>query len=122
MAQSSWKPCAGPQCGVRVLRTERYCPNCRQRVEAIDRERRGTAAERGYGWKWRGYRSRYLKENPLCVLCLVQGRTETATVVDHIVAHKGDRTLFWDATNHRALCKSCHDQRVDEGDFGRGRG
>lgn len=39
--------------------------------------------------------------------------------MDHITAAKGDVNLFWDPTNHRALCKACHDKRVDEGDFGR---
>jgi 5-methylcytosine-specific restriction enzyme A len=41
-----------------------------------------------------------------------------ASVVDHIVAHKGDASLFWKTSNHRSLCKNCHDKRVDEGDFG----
>ncbi len=42
-----------------------------------------------------------------------------ATVVDHVKAHKGDQQLFWDETNHRAVCKPHHDARTDEGDFGR---
>jgi 5-methylcytosine-specific restriction protein A len=62
---------------------------------------------------------RYLREHPLCVVCGAEDRTEAATVVDHIVAHKGDERLFWDAANHRAVCRRHHDERVDEGDFGR---
>lgn len=38
-----------------------------------------------------------------------QGRTVVATVVDHIVPHKGDKRLFWDSKNWQALCKPCHD-------------
>jgi 5-methylcytosine-specific restriction enzyme A len=119
MAHSSWKPCAGPMCGVLVSRTQYMCDECRHRAEARDREVRGTATERGYGSKWRGYRSRYLKEHPLCVECEVGGRTTAATVVDHVKAHKGDKALFWAKENHRALCKPCHDKRIDEGDFGK---
>lgn len=32
-----------------------------------------------------------------------------ASVVDHIVAHKGDQVLFWDTDNWQALCKPHHD-------------
>jgi len=54
------------------------------------------------------------------VLCLErENRVESATVVDHIVAHNGDYELFWNESNWRALCTRHHDERVDEGDFGR---
>ena len=32
-----------------------------------------------------------------------------ATVVDHIIPHKGDSDLFWDESNWQSLCKRCHD-------------
>lgn len=70
---------------------------------------RPTAAERGYGARWRRYRERFLTENPFCVLCERLGRTTPATVVDHIVPHRGDHHLFWKPENHQALCKPCHD-------------
>ena len=38
-----------------------------------------------------------------------QGRTEAATVVDHIVKHGGNQDLFWDESNWQALCKLHHD-------------
>lgn len=31
-----------------------------------------------------------------------------ATEIDHIEPHKGDLALFWQESNHQALCKSCH--------------
>jgi 5-methylcytosine-specific restriction endonuclease McrA len=37
------------------------------------------------------------------------GEIVPATVVDHIKPHRGDPELFWDASNHQALCKHCHD-------------
>lgn len=35
-----------------------------------------------------------------------------ATVVDHIIPHRGDQKLFWDRSNWQALCKSCHDSKT----------
>lgn len=119
MAQSSLTVCSGPGCWCAVARGERYCPTCQVREGVRDREQRGGAVERGYDWRWRAYRARYLREHPLCVQCTEEGRVEAATVVDHIVPHKGDKEVFWSVSNHRALCKAHHDARVDEGDFGR---
>ena len=64
---------------------------------------------RGYGHEWRTARERFLRRNPLCVECLKRGRIAPATVVDHIVPHRGDEKLFWDERNWQALCKACHD-------------
>lgn len=68
-----------------------------------------TTAERGYGKPWREAREAFLARFPLCVYCARQGRTESATVVDHIKPHNGDATLFWDERNWQPLCKHCHD-------------
>ncbi|MGL6245691.1 HNH endonuclease [Pseudomonas sp.] len=70
---------------------------------------RQSAARRGYNRRWQAYRERYLQEHPLCVMHQQLGRIVEATVVDHIVPHKGDHKLFWDPKNHQALCKTCHD-------------
>lgn len=70
---------------------------------------RPNAAQRGYGQKWRAYRSRFLRSYPFCALCHQRGVFTKATVVDHIVPHKGDKRLFWASTNHQALCQPCHD-------------
>lgn len=96
----------------------KWCDPCRKKRDAEDRARRGTRTDRGYDSRWWKYRALYLRQHPLCVLCAENGRTVAATVVDHIVPHKGDQRVFWDPKNHRALCKPCHDARVDEGDFG----
>lgn len=71
--------------------------------------RRKSASERGYNWRWVNYRRQFLREHPLCVYCGRLGKVTAATVVDHIVPHRGDDGLFWDVSNHQALCKSCHD-------------
>lgn len=68
-----------------------------------------TTTARGYSKRWEQARELFLMENPLCAYCQKQGRTEPATIVDHITPHKGDERLFWDKGNWQALCKFCHD-------------
>jgi 5-methylcytosine-specific restriction endonuclease McrA len=50
----------------------------------------------------------YLARNPLCVHCERVGRMTSATVVDHVIPHRGDRNLFWDMANWQALDADCH--------------
>ena len=68
-----------------------------------------TSSQRGYDYKWQKAREHYLLDHPLCVYCERQGLTTAASVVDHIVAHRGDQALFWRQSNWQALCKPCHD-------------
>ena len=49
-----------------------------------------------------------LRENPTCPVCMQQGILSAATETDHIVAHKGDKALFFDGNNLWTLCKTCH--------------
>lgn len=72
-------------------------------------ERRGSARERGYTTRWDKARKTFLREHPLCRMCQGQGRVAAATVVDHIVPHRGDQALFWNTDNWQPLCKSHHD-------------
>lgn len=100
------RPCNRPGC--RRLTTERYCEeHMREYRQRQDRER-GTAHERGYDARWRRARAVYLREHPLCVRCEREGRITPATVVDHIVPHKGDMELFWDRENWQPLCARHH--------------
>lgn len=73
-----------------------------------------------YGWQWQKARAAYLAANPLCVHCQAEGRDELATVVDHVVPHKGDETLFWDEANWQSLCGTCHNRKtvMEDGGFG----
>lgn len=43
-------------------------------------------------------------------MCLETDVVEVATVVDHVVPHRGDVDLFFDATNLQSLCKPHHDR------------
>ena len=77
-----------------------------------------TAAQRGYGYKWQKAREQHLRDHPLCVMCKAQGRVTEATVVDHIVAHRGIQSVFWDRDNWQSLCATHHSkdkQREEQG-------
>jgi len=82
---------------------------------------RGSAASRGYDARWRRARLWFLQQNPLCVECLKAGRTEAATVVDHIEPHKGDVEKFWNVKKWQALCARHHNVKTatQDGGFGR---
>ena len=69
-------------------------------------QRRGSAASRGYDHRWREKRLAYLRENPLCVECLKEGRSEPATQVDHVIAlRKGGAD---EPSNYQSLCHHHH--------------
>jgi 5-methylcytosine-specific restriction protein A len=73
------------------------------------RHRYGSPVYNDKRWRGRwGLRAQALRDQPLCALCLRQGRVSPATVADHIVPHRGDERLAFDATNLRSLCASCH--------------
>ena len=72
-----------------------------------------TTAQRGYGSRWQKARATFLSrpENVLCRMCSERGLMVLATVVDHVIPHRGDQALFWDTSNWQPLCRRCHDGR-----------
>lgn len=80
-----------------------------------------TSTQRGYGYRWQKARKTFLSrpENVLCRMCEQQGRVTAATVVDHVVPHRGDQSLFWDMHNWQALCAPCHDIHKQREELGR---
>jgi 5-methylcytosine-specific restriction protein A len=92
-----------------------HLPTRAEQNRSYDKHR-GSARERGYNTRWDKARRTFLGRHPLCVMCEGQGRVTAASVVDHIVPHRGDQTLFWDTANWQSLCKPHHDrdkQRAD---------
>lgn len=69
---------------------------------------RPSAAKRGYTARWQKARAAYLRQHPLCVPCERAGLTTPATVVHHVIPHRGDYALFWDEANFEARCRVCH--------------
>ncbi len=102
-------PCSHPMCPVLVPWGKRYC----EKHEPLHRgESRPSSGKRGYNSKWQKARKTYLREHPLCVKCMAEGKLTEATVVDHIRPHRGDPVLFWDKKNWQSLCKPCHDKKT----------
>ena len=98
-------------------------PAAKRLTNKLTDQRRGTAASRGYGAKWRRARAAYLAAHPLCECkeCMAgEIRVRAAMVVDHKIPHKGDMKLFWDRSNWQAMSKPCHDKKTasEDGGFG----
>lgn len=68
-------------------------------------QRRPSARERGYNHQWRKERAAYLATHLHCAMLGCNGH---ATVVDHIIRHRGDNAIFWNRANWQALCAPCH--------------
>lgn len=100
------KPCRHPGCP--KLTENIFC----KEHEVIHQKDRASAEERGYDNRWRKARKQYLTANPLCVSCKKEHKLVRATVVDHIIPHRGDKKLFWDRANWQPLCKKCHDTKT----------
>lgn len=50
-----------------------------------------------------------------CGVLLISGRASSyAAVVNHKTPHKGDLALFHDPANLEAVCKQCHDSRIQK--------
>ena len=115
------RPCTHLGCPALVVGGGRCPAHKRQQYRDQDRER-GTSTQRGYGSRWQKARAVYLRRHPLCVECLAHDRVVAATLVDHIIPHRGNRRLFWDEGNWQSLCDDCHNvKRGREGQEARGR-
>jgi len=53
--------------------------------------------------EWVSYRSRFLQINNRCYPCGAE-----STVVDHIIPHRGDKSLFEKPDNMIPMCVRCH--------------
>ena len=111
------RPCAG-RCGRLVEKG--YCIACANRGKGVTA--RKSSSQRGYDGKWRKYRLLFLAEHPFCVDPYgTHGLIEViATVVDHIIPHRGNMRLFWSPKNHQPLCETCHNTKTatEDGGFG----
>ena len=105
-------PCRHPGCPELVEPGALYC----EKHKPLHPEVTRSAAKRGYGSRWQRVSKAYLQSHPLCVECMKRGRYTKATVVDHIVPHRGDQKLFWDQANWQALCTHHHNIKTGRED------
>lgn len=82
-------------------------------VRQTDSEGHSVALEPWRRWyktaEWSALRSRvFLRDLYTCQMPGCTAITERP-VADHRTPHRGDRDLFFDASNVQTLCKPCHD-------------
>lgn len=94
--------------------------------ERVDRHQ-ASAADRGYDRRWRTRAAAFLRKYPRCgdrpgglapvmSRCHAEGRITRATLVDHVVPHKGRTALFNDLIgNAQGLCRRCHGEKTAAG-------
>ena len=51
-------------------------------------------------------------------MCLATENVEPATVVDHVIPHRGNPDLFWDPENLQPLCAYHHDSHKQREELG----
>lgn len=105
MPRKAKHPCGHPGCP--EITEGNYC----EKHKSMHPDR-PSASRRGYTSKWRRLSKQYLRKHPMCVRCMAEGKFVPATVVDHIIPHRGDETLMWSQDNWQALCKPCHDKKT----------
>lgn len=87
------------------------------------REPRRSAYSRGYTKRWsraaKAFRVRYPlcgmrpnHEPPVMSLCDQFERSTAATLVDHVIPHRGNEVLFWDESNWQSMCADCHNRKT----------
>jgi len=106
------RPCRYPICPD-LCASGVYCED--HRKECGHDALRGGANTCGYDARWRKARALFLSQHPLCAECRKNRVLTPATVVDHIVPHRGNAVLFWDIKNWQPLCKDCLDRKTGTG-------
>jgi len=99
------KPCAHPGCP--ALTHSRYCPDhAKAEARRYEQQQRDPATAKRYGRSWQRLRVSYLSANPLCEMCLAEGKCVPAVLVHHRVplADGGGN----DEANLQSLCQPCH--------------
>lgn len=101
------KPCKKPGCPNLIKTKDRYCA-----AHASRDSRRTKKTDKLYGsYRWKQVRALKRKLSPLCELCLSEGKTTLAQMVDHIVEVKDGGERF-DIDNLQSLCSACHNEKT----------
>ena len=96
-----------------VAATEGYCSSHYRGPVSTDEVLRDIPSRPHYhslynSGAWGRLRMSVLSEQPVCQRCQHYGITRATSDIDHIIPHKGDRTLFHDRSNLQGLCNECH--------------
>jgi hypothetical protein len=67
-----------------------------------------TARHYGYDTtEWRRMIKEFIAQHPRCIGCAAIGKQTPATIMDHVIPHKGDRSKFFRGP-FQPLCSWCH--------------
>lgn len=66
------------------------------------------AHERGYNSVWKRATLRFKDDHPYCLGCRAIGLVRATSCIDHIIPHRGDKTLFWNEENWQPSCSWHH--------------
>ena len=84
------------------------CERCNKQREVQYDKWRGSSRQRGYTAEWDAYSISFRTQRPLCEQCEADGILRESAVVDHIKPAAYFPELFWEPSNHRALCVACN--------------
>ena len=114
MASRALRPCRKAGCGNVTRDPSGYC-EAHRGIAVQAKERKASEA---WHWMYRTHlwrdelRPGQLLREPFCRECAARGQRVRATVVDHVLPHRGSWRLFSDPGNLQSLCKSCHDAKT----------
>jgi len=97
--------CAYPGCGARISESQRG--RCDKHPRSFTRARKLHSKQYGSS-AWKRAREEIIQAYPLCLICFLEGVTEPAQEVDHIIPldDNSDREQLTDPRNLAPLCKS----------------
>lgn len=101
-------PCSVPGCPELAPPGQSRCPTHQAEARRDSDQRRGTAAQRGYGSQHRSkFRAQVLARDPMCALCPVP-----STEADHYPLSRKELEALGldpnDPIHGRGLCHPCH--------------
>ena len=107
MARQPLRPCRKPGCP--AVTRDGWCDAHKPKHQRRESE----------DWHWlyglsvwrEELRPAQLLKEPFCRHCRENSLRVRATVVDHVVPHRGNIALFADPENLQSLCKRCHDRK-----------
>lgn len=99
------------------IQAKKCCPNCGRGYSGLEcpshprTDNRPPELNKLYGRRWKALRKQILEDNPLCIDCLKEGKTEVAREVHHTIRHHGNPQIFWNSPLE-PLCEKCHDKKT----------
>ena len=98
-----------------MIKAKKICPDCRKIKDLScvcpPKESHQGFKKNNYNLynsrKWRTFSHKLRKDNPLCKICLDEGRTTPSSMVDHKRSINSGGSI-WDVNNLQCLCSSCH--------------